>query len=452
MGSQIAVSFENGLAKIVYGLQKNGNLVVSRTLAVEDAEFDQFLVRERARDFTVVYSFRTFYQDVLLLPPVEEKYLDTLVEGEIRKNAPELASFTFYYSILKDKVHEGRPVREVFVFAADPAEVTGILERFSRYGKRVRNLYADVCVLARLIGSGSGGEDKTLIGVLDLEGHKTLFLVREGRLAFVRVIQARGKGIDQYDITNINMTVNHARQTLREHPSELVFMSTEGKAPEMIEKLSLPVLSLEYPPNIVTSPEGREEFVLPISGLLSAKRDDKENLLPQSYRGFVLQEKVLHLCTAFLVIASILCLGYLLSGLNQIRGIERLIEPLKAEIRGRAEAYGELEARKREFQALQPFVDYWNSETTTPNVQKAMVALQGVRREKVKIKEIEIKNDGRQLALQLKGGVGPSSYGELQSNFHTLVESVKGMEGVQLSSEKLDLVTRDFIIEAGWKP
>ena len=68
---------------------------------MKEDEFDAFLAREKTKDFIVLFSFQTFYQDVLLLPRVEMKYVDTLIEAEIKKNAPELKNFVFFSTILK---------------------------------------------------------------------------------------------------------------------------------------------------------------------------------------------------------------------------------------------------------------------------------------------------------------------------------------------------------------
>jgi hypothetical protein len=447
----IAVSFEDEYVKVTYGSRRNGTLVITRTLAVKEEEFDVFLAREKTKDFTVVFSFQTFYQDVLLLPPVEEKYLETLLHAEIRKNAPELKDFVFFSTILKEKVHEGRPVKEIFVFAADPAEISPLLERFSRHGKRIKHLYADVFALSHLIVSSADVKEKTIMGMLGMEGRKTLFLVREGKLNFVRGIQSRGRGVDQYDMTNVNMTVNYARQTLRENPEKLIIVSTAKDTVSTIEGLTLPASLFQYPANVLVTEGSTTEFAIPIAGLFVGKASGKESLLPRAYQSLLLQEQILHYSIAVFLIISFLCLGYIISGWNQAQQIRKLIAPLKAEISSRARVYEEFESRNKKFQEALPFINYLNGEFATPDIRKSLVILQALNRDKVKVKDIEIKNKGHELALQIKGHISADTYSELQSRFRKLADDIRSAEGVQGISEKLDLVNKDFSVELTWK-
>jgi hypothetical protein len=451
LSKQIAVSFEGGQVKVAYGSRRNGTLVVTRTLLVKDEEFDFFLSQEKINDFIVVFSFQTFYQDVLLLPPVEEKYLDTLLAAEIRKNAPELKEFVFFSKVIRDKVHEGRQVKEIFVFAADPSEISPLLERFSRQGKRVRHIYADVLAASYLIVDAAKVQEKTMMCMVDKEGHKVLFLTRDGKVIFVRNIQSRGRGIDQYDMNNVNMTVNYARQTLREHPDELIILSTSKDKISPVDGLALPASVYQYPPNIMITDEDSTEFALPIAGLLIGKRSAKESLLPKTYQGTILQERILRYASVVFLIVSFLCIGYIISGWNQARQIRTMIDPLKIEIGGKVKAYEEFESRNRELQEILPYINFLNRESATPDIQKSLTVLQTLNRDKVKVKEIEINNTGQALVLSIKGHIAANTYGELQSRFTKLVDDIKSAKGVQALSQKLDLVSKDFNVEMTWK-
>jgi len=451
LSKQIAVSFEGGQVKVAYGSRRNGTLVVTQTISIKDDEFDVFLAQEKIKDFILIFSFQTFYQDVLLLPPVEEKYLDALIVAEIRKNAPELKEFVFFSKVIRDKVHEGRPVKEIFVFAADPSEISPLLERFSRYEKRVKCLYADVLAASYLIIDAAREREKTILCMVDREDHKLLFLTRNGKIIFVRNIQSRGRGIDQYDMTNVNMTVNYARQTLREHPDELILLSTSKIKISPVEGLALPVSVYQYPPNIMVTEVDSTEFAMPIAGLLFGKGSGKESLLPRMYQGLLLQEQILRYSTAIFCAVSILCLAYIISGWNQVYQIRKMITPLKEEIEGRTAVYKEFETRNRELQAVLPYINYLNVESATPDIQRSLVTLQTLNREKIRVKDMEVKNIGRELALQIKGNIAANSYGELQSCFRKLVDDIKAVEGIQGVTEKLDLVSKDFSIELTWK-
>jgi hypothetical protein len=190
---------------------------------------------------------------------------------------------------------------------------------------------------------------------------------------------------------------------------------------------------------------------MPIAGLLFGKGSGKESLLPRMYQGLLLQEQILRYSTAIFCAVSILCLAYIISGWNQVYQIRKMITPLKEEIEGRTAVYKEFETRNRELQAVLPDINYLNVESATPDIQRSLVTLQTLNREKIRVKDMEVKNIGRELALQIKGNIAANSYGELQSCFRKLVDDIKAVEGIQGVTEKLDLVSKDFSIELTWK-
>ena len=450
-GTQIAVSFEDGAIKVAYGTFTRGDLIVTQTLTFHDEEFDNFLTREKTSSFIVINNFKTFYQDILFLPPTTEKYLKTLVESEIRKNAPELKNFTFFYTVLRERPHEGKMVKETFVFAVDSSELNVLIERFTRYGKNISRLYCDVFALSQLVKSSGESDDKTVLCALDSSSSKSLFLLKEGKLVFLRVVQSHKAGLDEYDISNINMTINYTRQTLRENPSKVILISPSKREHEVVEGITIPSAFIEYPPNIVALEEVKQEFILPISALLVSKKFLKENLLPQVYRGFIIQKTILKYCIYFFIIASTIGLGTMMTRFYEVYAIKKIIAPLKNEMAGKQRIYSEFEERNKELQKLIPLVNYLNTESTTPDVQKALIGLQSLYTDNVKVNEIEIKNDRQALIIQIKGIVIAMTYTELQSNFQQLLSSIKKIDGMEISSQKVDLISRNFSIEVKWK-
>src|SRR3990167_3524023 len=100
MAEQITISFESEVIKIIYTVLNRGNLRVQKTLILHDEEFDNFLKTEKERSFTVVCNFKSFYQDIILFPPVKGKYYKTLIEADIRKKLPDLKDFLFFFILL----------------------------------------------------------------------------------------------------------------------------------------------------------------------------------------------------------------------------------------------------------------------------------------------------------------------------------------------------------------
>lgn len=451
MKNQIAVSFEDEFVKIAYGIQNNGTFAITRTLTLRNEEFDDFLVREKTKNFIVTCHFSSFYQNIFSFPPTQEKYLTPLVQLEIKKNNPGFKHFTFFYTALRERLHEGRMVQDIFVFAVDNNEIMRIIDRFTKYGKRISKLFPDVVSLTRFITLKDDMAGATALCVLDSGKEKTLWLVKDGNISFMRVVQSRKAGFDEYDVNNINMTVNYARQAMRENPSKIILINPQKINSVAPEGLVLPATIMEFPPGIVLPEEERREFALPVAALFLYQTIKRENLLPYAYKSFQFQRTIINACTGFFIICSILGMGYVIMKSFEAYGVREYFAPLREEIRKRQAIYTEYEERKKKLERYIPLIKYMNDEFASPDIQRALIALQSFSHENVLIKEIALKNDRQLISLQLKGIILAKTYTQLQSNFQVILSYVKNVEGIEIASRTLDLKTKDFSLDLRWK-
>ncbi len=274
-------------------------------------------------------------------------------------------------------------VKEIFVYAANSNEIDPLLRRDSvDIEKRVQHLYADVFALSHIIADSKNVKEKTITCMMDREGYKTLFLLREGKLCFCEEYSVKRKRIDQFDMTNVNMTVNYARQTLREHPEELIVVGATQDQASIVEGLTLPASFFHYPSTVMVAEADAIDFVIPIAGLFLGKESDKESLLPKVYQREVIQERILRYASAVFIIVSFICLGYIISALNQARQIGAMIDPLKAEIGIKAKVFEEFESRNREFHlpSIHQLSEWRGQQHLT--FTEVPVALQTLNREK----------------------------------------------------------------------
>lgn len=202
--SYSAVSFEGDSIKVAYLDEKGRSLFVRDVVTIGDSEFDAFLEATPAREFIVVKDFRVIYQDVLTLPPAETKYIRSLAEAEIRKHFTGVSDFSFFYSLLGTEEHEGKKVKEVFVYAVGSEDLSPLIDRFVRHDKIVLALYPSIVPLTAALRSYSVSQE-LLLCVLDLGLQKTLFLVKDGQIRFVRVTQSHQKGISELDVNSISL-------------------------------------------------------------------------------------------------------------------------------------------------------------------------------------------------------------------------------------------------------
>ncbi len=108
MNKYIAVSFEGEYIKVVHADYRHGNVTIEKTFTFSNIEFDHYLETTKDDEFIVVNDFQNIYQDIISIPPAQDKYLRTLIELEIKKRIPELKDFSFFYEELRDIQKEGK--------------------------------------------------------------------------------------------------------------------------------------------------------------------------------------------------------------------------------------------------------------------------------------------------------------------------------------------------------
>jgi hypothetical protein len=451
LNKQIAVSFENESVKVVYVSINRGNIVVKKALTFTDEEFDRFLQTEKDNNFTVVSDFQNFYQDIITLPPAKEKYLRSLVELEIKKKSPELKDFSFYYTVLRDIQREGKQLKEVFVLAVSNEDLNSVVDRFDKHNKSVRYLYPNVLTLSNFVALTNGEPDQPVLNVVDLGITKTIFLMKNHKLHFVRVAQSDGKGIDDIDVENINMTIAYCRQTLRLNPTNVALIGSPGDRQKTNLNLVAAVKSIQYPTNIVAFEETIAEYIVPISAFLHDKELRKNNLLPEYYKSLLFQKMVLKYGIVSFLLFSLVGAGYTGMKVVGISSLKDNITTLRREINEKQPIVSEYETQSKELQQLMPTVNFMNTLNASPDVQKVLIALQCLSMKNVKTQSISINNDKDLLQIQVNGSISSNNFAELQSTYKDLLGEIKKVNNLEISTQKLELKSKSFSLDLRWK-
>ena len=311
MARQVAVSFENEIIKVVYASSDNEKLLIEKTLILRDEEFDDFLRRENTRHFTVACDFKSFHEDILLIPPVKEQYIKSIIASEIKKKFPELRNPSFLYTVLGEKLHEGRLMKEVFIFAVSNEDLFGIINRFDKHNKKIKYLYPGTFALAHLVNLSINLKNELALCIAGTGGNTALFFIKDKNFIPFRLTQFSEKGIHNTDIQNINMTIAYCRQTLKLNPTLIALVGEACYRYHSDIDLALPILCIMHPSNIIAAEKNIiEEFIMPISAIFRVKDMEAGNILPQDYRKFYVRKTAIGYLTALLLLLSLLGLGY----------------------------------------------------------------------------------------------------------------------------------------------
>jgi hypothetical protein len=439
------VSFEDNLVKVVYASFEKGRTIVQKTTIFKDEAFDSFLKTTRLPDLTVVCHFKRFYSDLLTAPPAKPAYLKRIVEAEIRKRFPELHDFSYFYSVPEGTTAGERGLREVFFFAVDNNELNEIVERFNKYGKSVKYIYPNVLTLSHLIKSSDDWKSKTVLSLLISEKDRTLFLVKNGKVCFVRVTPSLGWEITDVDIDNINMTVSYCRQNLRLNPELIILMNTVKK--EGGFNTIIPTTSITYPMSVIASEESLRNFAAPVSAITFEKQLRNDNLLPHKYGVLYTQKRIVSYASVFFLLFSLIALGHILIDLSEIPLINKKINLLRNDLAGIDVVTSAYEKDMERMRQLLPLINFVNEAHSSPDIQHALVSLKFLPMENVHIKTIQLNNKKDSSLIHVSGIITAKNYGDMHRIFIKLLTNFSNVSGMKVISKNIELRDGHFQID-----
>lgn len=446
MGKAVAVSFEGENVRVVYASLSKKGIEVDDVLILKDEQFDEFLEKEKTKEFTVVFDFKNFYQDIISIPPVKKRYVKKLIEAEIRKRAADFKEFSFIHFLHGEKIIENKRVQEIFVFAVKKEDLESIISRFVNKDKIIKAIYPNVFSVAGLVQS----IEEPFLCIAEIGVNKILFLLKDGLMQFVRDIHSFENGINDLDIQNINMTINYCRQTMRINPSFIMLMgglcnNYSAAAPPSIPVVCLaPIFFKSRINNTIL------DFIFPVSAFFITG-DSKINLLTREYKNFCQIRLFLRCSTILLLSLSIIGIFYAgfmakssiesRNQLNSVRmnspGVEGILSPY--------------ENKKTEIAGYQPFITSLNNVALTPDIQRFLSLLSGIRTDNIRIDSISITTGDGSLKGELKGLVRSEGYASMQMYYQQIIDSISGLKGFSIKRHNIELKDRTFQIEVEYR-
>jgi hypothetical protein len=452
MSKKVVISFEKDAVKVVYGTVRGNNLVITKTCSVAEDEFDGFLQREKAEEFIVVYDFKAFYSDRMELPPVKRRYFKGVVESKIRNKFPELKDFSYLHTMLGEKLQEGKKKTEVFVFAVDRGEIDGITDRFSRYGKRITHLIPSLFSLVQTVPL----TEEPVLCVANSGPNKVLFLMEGGKILFIRLTQGVGSGIHDADVRDINMTINYHRQSLKINIAQVVLIGSACLKYDAKTEPLVPLSCLDYRPRVLASKQTILEFLSAIP-CVHMERASKaflreSNILPASYKSLSTTKTILSYSTILFVIFILSGLGWITFEIIRIGEVKKRIEMTREQITHAEPVSSTYAGKKTELLGLIPLIHFSNRMYSTPQLQKALLALPALDLKNIQIDQISMIPGAEAIQLGMRGVVEASGFSETHLHYQNLVDSMNKIDGMEVSSHRVEIKNKTFTIDAGYSP
>lgn len=454
MGKNIAISFEDDNIKIVHASFKNRHLNIDKTEIIPVAELDYYLRKEKTREFIVTCNFTNFDQGILTIPPVKTRYLEKIVELEIRK-ATGARDFSFVYTSLGERIAENKKVLDVFYFTVRNEDIRDTIERFYINGKIVKALYPSVFSVASLFNPqtfGDGFHKEAIIGVSGTGRERILFLTKNGAIHFIRTYQALQASLSDFDIQNINMTINYCSQNLRINPSLVLLTGvlSESYSPEdgISATTSAPLTCLYKSDYIHCSRETFNEFIIPIASFYAPK---SSNILSREFKNIYMLKNGLLTAARVFVAVTILCLGFIFNELKDTAHIDDKLKSIRQKNSDVEKIFSEYTAKEAEIKRYSQLLDLLNM--SRPSIQKLLITLSELNTKDFIFKSIEAlaKEEDNAFLITISGMSSANTYTSMQTSFRDLTDKLDKMEDLEITSKTMQLGDKTFRIEIKYK-
>lgn len=443
MGRAVAVSFEGEAVKVVYACRRGREIAVTEALTLEESRFDEFLGREKTREFVVVKSFREHYQETFQVPSTKKKYLARIIETEIGKRCG-FKEHSFIYSVSGEKPVENRKVVEVSAFAVKNEEIYGLIERFAAKGKTVKAVFPDVYSLNSMVEMSK----RAVLCVTESAEGKDLFLVKDGHVAFLREARRLEEGVGDFEMQNIEMTLNYCRQTLRTNPSSVLLIGSLSDDFRAGSGSSVPTACLAPPQGLRADKKIFLDYSTAVSALYGKSDID---IAPGEYGTSKLLSRMLRYSTASFLVLTALGGGYTSIVLNSALEIgsehARLTERLP-DLEAVILSYENEREKAREYR---PFLAMLAAVRVHPPVRGLLEDLTRVKTKEVRIESIAVSTGDGALSLSLSGTVEREGLADAEGDYERFIGSLGSRPRMKITNEAFGLKERKFLVEAEYR-
>ena len=443
MKNTVVVSFENQTIRVIDASLKGSVHTVKDVLTLKDTQLGDFLRSEKTKEFIVVSKFRESYQDTINVPVVKKKYLEKIIEIEIRKKCP-FRDFSYLYHLSGEKIIENRKSLEIFVFAVKNNELTNLIRRFTDMGKTVRAVYPDVFSLSSIIRTDS----KYALCVSETGINKNLFLINDRKMVFVREAQSLEAGMTDFDMRNVEMTLNYCRQTLRINPSLVVLTGNLCKNFNASLNISVPVVCLVPPPNIQMDSRIILEHVTAISALCSGSDND---IAPREYKEVKFTVALLRYSTATLLCLIILSVFYTGIGFKSTLAAREEFQDSYKDLPDIDRVLTSYEREVSRFNGYRSLVASFESSMATPDILDLLNAFTRLKGDKIRLDSINVSVNDGVLKSRIEGAAVSENYAEAGAAYERFTGSFDDIKGLTIIKNVFELKERKLFVEADYR-
>ncbi len=444
MGKTVAVSFEGNSVKVLHSSLKGKALSISKTEVIPESRFDDYLSTSKASEYIVSYNFIESVHDMITVPPVKAKFLDKVIESKIRK-ATNRRDITYITFEIGEQISGNKKELEIYYFGVSNEELKSVMDRFHNFGKTVRAIYPSLFSAASLIRR-SFRQDPVL-GAFNTGNEMGVFFLKKGDIHFIRNYESTESTMSDFDIQNINMTINYCFQNLRTNPSSVILLGGLASSSEITSATVAPLASYYKPDDIKCSNDIFSEFLLPISSVYTS---NASNIMGRDFKNvFALRSYMTYAASLFIVIA-VLMSGFTLYKGSRVADKRESIKKASSSLHNVDRIYAEYQERSEKLDRLMKMVNYMHQ--TSPDLAELLLTIGSISSSNVTFQSIEAKmNRDNMFIVVIKGTSSVDSYSSMQASFEELIDVIKGIKNAEVAKSDLHISSQSFSLEFKYK-
>ena len=444
MGKTVAVSFEGNDVKILHTSLKGNTLSIIKSEIIDEKEFDDYLSNSKAKEFLVSYNFIETMHDTITVPPVKAKFLEKVIDSKINKitKRRDLTYITFQ---IGEKLAGNKKELEIYFFAVSNDELKGVIDRFHSQGKIVKAIYPSLFSAAALIKRSF--KEESVLGALNTGQETGVFFLKKGDIHFIRNYDSSEPTLTDFDIQNINMTINYCFQSLRTNPSSVLMLGELSRSSDITSTTIAPLASFCKPDDIQCSREIFSEFLLPIASVYASK---ESNIMSRDFKNIYAIRSYMTYAAALFIIIAVLALGFSLYSGSGISDKRNRIKEASMALHNVDNIYTEYQERTENTDQLMIMVNYMNQ--SSPDMGELLRKIGTISSSNITFKSIEAKLDrDNKFIILIKGTSSVDSYTSLQTSFEEMIAIIKDINNAEVSSSDLNISNQSFSIELEYK-
>ena len=440
MGKFVTACIQESEVKVVHGTTKWGAPTPINLETVPLGKFDNYLEKEKVSEFVVISDFEESFHNILLIPSLKKKYLRKVIESEIRKTSQQ-SDFTFIYTILGEKVVDNRKMLEIFYYMVTNETIRKVVERFYDNGKIVKALYPAVFTAASMLEQSNAGGIK--MGVI-VSGHKRIvFTTKNGAVNFIRDYESLEDSVSDFDVQNVNMTLNYCTQNLRMTPESVTFLGEIAGLSELKAVTDVPIVQPDMPDDLKCDCKTGCGYPVPCA---SFKPDRSFNILSGEFRNIYIFRRLMEAASLTFVMLSVVYLALIFYVGENVIDTRQQIQTAARGLAGTESDYAEYLERRETMSDILPFVDFMNKPSI--DISRLLAGLSEVRVKDLRFAGIDARAVSDTAFLVSINGKGQAeTYSSFQASFERLLAGLEEIENVELSNRVINHMDGTFSVQ-----